>query len=161
MAPPPPVHPPRLLLFSTLPHTAMSTCHTIHKADPGRSIPKGTLAAIATVTVTYLVFVWLFGTILSNEVLIADKLVASRVAWPTHYLVSVGKLRFVDVFFFFFWEDCFPVVGLFVFVPLTALKHQSESMSVCTFLRNKSGHQLHHHHHHRHLSARVSQKGYC
>ncbi|CAN0276469.1 unnamed protein product [Ectocarpus sp. 6 AP-2014] len=59
-------------------------------ADPGRSIPKGTLAAIATVTATYVVFVLMFGTILSNEVLIAEKLVASRVAWPTHYLVSVG-----------------------------------------------------------------------
>lgn len=60
------------------------------KADPGRSIPKGTLAAIATVTATYVVFVFMFGTILSNEVLISDKLVASRVAWPTHILVSVG-----------------------------------------------------------------------
>ncbi|CBJ29869.1 conserved unknown protein [Ectocarpus siliculosus] len=62
----------------------------IPQADPGRSIPKGTLAAIATVTATYVVFVLMFGTILSNEVLIAEKLVASRVAWPTHYLVSVG-----------------------------------------------------------------------
>lgn len=61
------------------------------KADPGRSIPKGTLAAIATVTATYVVFIWMFGTIMSNEVLIGDKLVASRVAWPTHYLVSVGN----------------------------------------------------------------------
>ncbi|CAN0122774.1 unnamed protein product [Ascophyllum nodosum] len=59
-------------------------------ADPGRSIPKGTLSAIGTVTGTYLVFVWLFGTIMSNEILIEDKLVAARVAWPTHYLVSVG-----------------------------------------------------------------------
>lgn len=70
------------------------------KADPGRSIPKGTLAAIGFVTATYLVFVWMFGTILSNDVLIADKLVASRVAWPTHYLVSVGD-------FFFFSLQCF------------------------------------------------------
>lgn len=30
---------------------------------------------------------------MSNEVLIEDKLVASRVAWPTHYLVSIGKRR--------------------------------------------------------------------
>ncbi|CAM9773876.1 unnamed protein product, partial [Laminaria digitata] len=59
-------------------------------ADPGRSIPKGTLTAIGTVTLTYLVFVYMFGSIMSNEVLVADKLVASRVAWPTHYLVSVG-----------------------------------------------------------------------
>lgn len=64
-----------------------------YQADPGRSIPKGTLAAIATVTATYVVFVLMFGTILSNEVLIAEKLVASRVAWPTHYLVSVGEDR--------------------------------------------------------------------
>ena len=44
-------------------------------------------------TGTYLVFVWLFGTIMSNEILIEDKLVAARVAWPTHYLVSVGERK--------------------------------------------------------------------
>lgn len=44
-------------------------------------------------TGVYLLFVWLFGCILSNDLLISDKLVASRVAWPTHYLVSIGEYR--------------------------------------------------------------------
>ncbi|CAN0457460.1 unnamed protein product, partial [Discosporangium mesarthrocarpum] len=59
-------------------------------SSPSRSIPKGTLGAIVTMTTIYLCFIWLFGNIFSHEILIDDKLIAARVAWPTQYLVSLG-----------------------------------------------------------------------
>jgi len=59
-------------------------------ADPGRSIPTGTIGAIIVTTCIYLVAIWLFGTSLSNEILIADKLIVTAVAWPHELIVKVG-----------------------------------------------------------------------
>lgn len=42
-------------------------------ANPGRSIPTGTIGAITCTTCMYIFVVWLFGTSLSREALIADK----------------------------------------------------------------------------------------
>ncbi|KAG5186000.1 amino acid permease-domain-containing protein [Tribonema minus] len=58
--------------------------------NPGRSIPKGTLWAIAATALLYLFFMWFFGCSVAYGTLIDDKLVAMHVAWPTPYLVAVG-----------------------------------------------------------------------
>lgn len=59
-------------------------------ADPGRSIPKGTLSAIGTTTLLYLITVWVFGLTVANETLKTNKLVASSIAWPHPYVVAIG-----------------------------------------------------------------------
>jgi len=59
-------------------------------ANPGRSIPKGTLGAITTTTSLYIFTVWLFGLIVANETLLGNKLVASFIAWPHQYVVAMG-----------------------------------------------------------------------
>jgi solute carrier family 12 (potassium/chloride transporter), member 4/6 len=56
---------------------------------PGKSIPKGTIGAIGVTTFVYLLVVWLFGSILSNGVLIQDKFVVAAVAWPREKLLPV------------------------------------------------------------------------
>ena len=59
-------------------------------ADPGKSIPRGTLRAIAVSTALYIVVVVLFGLSVSNETLKNHKLVASLIAWPSFTVVGVG-----------------------------------------------------------------------
>lgn len=59
-------------------------------ADPSRSIPKGTLSAIGVTTFLYLTVVWLFGSTLSRETLLNDKLIVTAVAWPAGVVVRVG-----------------------------------------------------------------------
>jgi hypothetical protein len=61
-------------------------------------VPQGTLSAIAATTATYLLFVWLFGCILSNKTLIGDKLVEMRIAWPTPYLVAIGTYTYILIY---------------------------------------------------------------
>ncbi|KAG5188265.1 amino acid permease-domain-containing protein [Tribonema minus] len=58
--------------------------------NPSKSIPKGTLAAIAATTSVYLMFVWLFGCTMGYNALLSDKLIAMRIAWPTPALVGIG-----------------------------------------------------------------------
>lgn len=58
--------------------------------DAGRSIPRGTLGAIATTTAIYVGTVWLFGAFVSNETLKTNKLVVAAAAWPHPMLVNVG-----------------------------------------------------------------------
>jgi potassium/chloride transporter 4/5/6 len=57
--------------------------------DPGRHIPAGTIGAITTTTLIYLVVVWLIGNVLSNEYLKDDKLAIASIAWPP-LLVNIG-----------------------------------------------------------------------
>lgn len=58
--------------------------------DPSKSIPKGTLYAIAATSILYLVFVLLFGCVMANDTLIRDKMVEMRIAWPVPGLVAFG-----------------------------------------------------------------------
>jgi potassium/chloride transporter 4/5/6 len=58
-------------------------------ANPSKDIPIGTIGAIVTTTVIYLVVVLLMGTSLSNEYLKEDKLAFASVAWPP-VLVNIG-----------------------------------------------------------------------
>eukprot|EP00514_Thraustochytrium_sp_LLF1b_P013259 CAMPEP_0184552476 /NCGR_PEP_ID=MMETSP0199_2-20130426/29099_1 /TAXON_ID=1112570 /ORGANISM="Thraustochytrium sp., Strain LLF1b" /LENGTH=1180 /DNA_ID=CAMNT_0026947971 /DNA_START=237 /DNA_END=3779 /DNA_ORIENTATION=+ len=58
--------------------------------NPGRSIPSGTLGAIFTTTLFYVVTILLFGFAVSNETLLNNKLVAAFIAWPHQYVVAVG-----------------------------------------------------------------------
>lgn len=57
--------------------------------NPGRDIPRGTIGAILTTTMIYLVVVFLMGSILSNEYLKDDKLAFASIAWPP-VLVNIG-----------------------------------------------------------------------
>lgn len=59
-------------------------------ADPSRSIPTGTLSAIGVTTFLYLAVVWLFGSTISREALLNDKLIVTSVAWPAGIVVRVG-----------------------------------------------------------------------
>ena len=58
-------------------------------ANPSRDIPIGTISAICTTTMIYLVVVYLLGSILSNEYLKEDKLAFASIAWPP-VLVNIG-----------------------------------------------------------------------
>ena len=58
--------------------------------DPSRSIPAGTLSAIGVTTFLYLAVVWLFGSTISREALLNDKLIVTSVAWPAGIVVRVG-----------------------------------------------------------------------
>lgn len=59
-------------------------------ADPGKSIPKGTISAILITTTIYIIVVWLFGSFLSNEALKNDKLIVTAVTFPHELVVKVG-----------------------------------------------------------------------
>jgi len=59
-------------------------------ANPGRSIPTGTIGAISCTTAIYIFTIWLFGTSISREALIADKLIVTAVAYPHEMIVKVG-----------------------------------------------------------------------
>lgn len=57
---------------------------------PSKSIPTGTLAAIAVTTTLYVVFVWAFGTSINREFLYEEKLAVALVAWPSVTVVKIG-----------------------------------------------------------------------
>jgi potassium/chloride transporter 4/5/6 len=59
-------------------------------ATPNRSIPKGTIGAIGVTTLLYLFQVWLLGSVLSNEILIYNKLVVASLAFPSPVVAKVG-----------------------------------------------------------------------
>ena len=59
-------------------------------ANPGVSIPLGTLGAIATTTTLYVAVTWLFGAFVARDELINNKLVFATLAWPIRYIVNVG-----------------------------------------------------------------------
>ena len=59
-------------------------------ATPSKSIPLGTLAAIALTTFLYVVVVWLYGLVVAHDVLIEEKLVVALVAWPSPIIVKLG-----------------------------------------------------------------------
>ena len=56
---------------------------------PGKSIPTGTIGAIVTTTLLYFLTIWLFGCSISNDALLADKLIVSAVGFPHEKLVQV------------------------------------------------------------------------
>ena len=59
-------------------------------ATPGRSIPIGTISAIAITTAVYVSVVWMFGCTISNEKLKNEKLIVALVAWPHKVPVNLG-----------------------------------------------------------------------
>ena len=61
-------------------------------ADPKRSIPVGTIGAIAVTTLLYLFQIWLLGSVVSNEVLINNKLVLAAVAFPSRIVAKIGMV---------------------------------------------------------------------
>ena len=59
---------------------------------PNKSIPTGTISAIGVTTVLYLSQVWMIGSVVSNEVLIYNKLVLTTVAFPSRILAKMGMV---------------------------------------------------------------------
>lgn len=59
-------------------------------ASPSRSIPTGTLSAIAVTTALYVIVVWAFGTTIDREFLYERKLAVALVAWPSVTVVKIG-----------------------------------------------------------------------
>ncbi|OQS06152.1 cation-chloride cotransporter 1-like [Thraustotheca clavata] len=59
-------------------------------ANPGRSIPTGTLYAMITVLAINLACVIAFGSTIPNAVLKSDKFIMSTVAWPNKQIINVG-----------------------------------------------------------------------
>ncbi|XP_048576392.1 solute carrier family 12 member 6 isoform X1 [Nematostella vectensis] len=67
--------------------------------DAQNSIPKGTIAAIATTSFVYLTSVLLFGATIQGELLrdkfgrsIGGVLVVANIAWPTKWVILIGSL---------------------------------------------------------------------
>ncbi|BFI30506.1 protein MpCCC1 [Marchantia polymorpha subsp. ruderalis] len=58
--------------------------------DTQRSIPVGTLAAIASTTVLYLVSIFMFGAVATREELLTDRLLTATLAWPIPAVVQIG-----------------------------------------------------------------------
>lgn len=61
-------------------------------ATPNQSIPIGTIGAIAVTTALYLFQVWLLGSVVSNEILIYNKLVLTAVAFPSRIVAKLGMV---------------------------------------------------------------------
>eukprot|EP00571_Detonula_confervacea_P014526 CAMPEP_0172308272 /NCGR_PEP_ID=MMETSP1058-20130122/8924_1 /TAXON_ID=83371 /ORGANISM="Detonula confervacea, Strain CCMP 353" /LENGTH=1273 /DNA_ID=CAMNT_0013020651 /DNA_START=35 /DNA_END=3856 /DNA_ORIENTATION=- len=61
-------------------------------ATPNKSIAIGTIGAIAVTTTLYLFLVWLLGSVLSNEILIYNKLVLTSVAFPSRIVAKIGMV---------------------------------------------------------------------
>lgn len=61
-------------------------------ATPNKSIPIGTIGAIGVTTVLYILQVWLLGSVVSNEVLIYNKLVLTMVAFPSRIVAKIGMV---------------------------------------------------------------------
>ncbi|KAL7539584.1 hypothetical protein ACHAXR_009410 [Thalassiosira sp. AJA248-18] len=61
-------------------------------ATPNKSIPIGTIGAIGITTVLYLFQVWLLGSVVSNEILIYNKLVLTTVAFPSLIVAKLGMV---------------------------------------------------------------------
>ena len=59
-------------------------------ATPNRSIPKGTIGAIGVTTLLYVCQTWLLGSVVSNEILIHNKLVVAAIAFPSPVTAKVG-----------------------------------------------------------------------
>ena len=78
------------LLYPAVSGSLAGTTRTGLLSTPSRSISHGTLAAVATSTVIYLVFIWLFGSTLSNTALREDKLILSSVSWPHPKILNFG-----------------------------------------------------------------------
>ena len=61
-------------------------------ATPNKSIPIGTISAICVTTILYICQVWLLGSVVSNEVLIYNKLVLTTVAFPSRIMAKIGMV---------------------------------------------------------------------
>jgi len=99
-------------------------------ANPGRSIPKGTIAAILTTSIVYLSCVILFGLSVQGEVLrdkfgesISDNnaLLTAKIVWPHQMVMLIGCLlstcgagKFLFFFLFCFLFRSFVVFHLFM-----------------------------------------------
>lgn len=59
-------------------------------ASPSKSIPVGTLSAIAVTSTLYILTVLLFGSIVDIATLKSDKLIFATVAWPVREVVTIG-----------------------------------------------------------------------
>ncbi|KAG0589960.1 hypothetical protein KC19_1G060000 [Ceratodon purpureus] len=60
--------------------------------DTQRSIPKGTLSAIAVTTALYLISVILFGSVATRDLLLTDRMLTATIAWPVAWVVQVGVI---------------------------------------------------------------------
>jgi len=58
--------------------------------DAARSIPPGTLAAVAFTSTIFLLQVFLVGGAARRHVLISDKLLVTRMAWPIPHIIYAG-----------------------------------------------------------------------
>eukprot|EP00271_Cylindrocystis_brebissonii_P023571 TRINITY_DN9846_c0_g2_i1.p1 TRINITY_DN9846_c0_g2~~TRINITY_DN9846_c0_g2_i1.p1 ORF type:complete len:989 (+),score=206.25 TRINITY_DN9846_c0_g2_i1:128-3094(+) len=58
--------------------------------DTQRSIPHGTLSAIALTSSIYVVAVCMFGAVAVREELLTDRLLPASVAWPAAWIVKLG-----------------------------------------------------------------------
>ena len=66
------------------------TNRSSHLATPNKSIPKGTIGAVWVTTLLYLCLLWLLGSVVSNEILIHNKLVVASIAFPSPVVAKVG-----------------------------------------------------------------------
>lgn len=60
--------------------------------DPQKSIPIGTIAAVAVTTVVFCMQVVLVGGSVDRDTLIDDTLIVTRLAWPVKQLIYIGMM---------------------------------------------------------------------
>lgn len=58
--------------------------------DTQRSIPRGTLSAIAATTTLYFISAFMFGSVATREELLTNRLLTASVAWPIPAVVQIG-----------------------------------------------------------------------
>ena len=59
---------------------------------PNKSIPIGTIGAIFVTLILYICQVWLLGSVVSNEILIYNKLVLTTIAFPSRLVAKMGMV---------------------------------------------------------------------
>nr|XP_024365910.1 cation-chloride cotransporter 1-like isoform X2 [Physcomitrium patens] len=58
--------------------------------DTQRSIPRGTLSAIAATATIYLVSIIMFGAVATRNELLTDRLLTATIAWPVPWVVQIA-----------------------------------------------------------------------
>ena len=59
-------------------------------AKPSRSIPTGTISAIAVTSLLYFIQVWLVGNVVTRKALMENKLILACLAWPSRVVIKAG-----------------------------------------------------------------------
>ena len=78
------------LFFPSVTGIMAGTNRSAKLRKPSKSIPKGTIGAIAVTTSIYIVQVWLVGCVVAHQSLMENKLILATLAFPSKVAVKFG-----------------------------------------------------------------------